>query len=317
MRRPLLFSALVAAGAPWLAALTVPSSAASIPVDGPATLAAPARTATVLAPAVRFGDARLATGVRLRYAEQGDPTGKVVILLHGYSDSWFSFSRVLPLFPAGWHVYALDQRGHGDSDRPRTGYGMRDLAGDVIAFMDAKGIRSATVVGHSMGGFVAEQVALAAPGRVDRLVLVCSGARIQDVTGLDELRGAVESFGDSVPVDFIRAFQESTINIPVPEAFMTRVVAESRKLPPHVWRGIMAGMLTTEAPAALGRADVPTLLLFGEKDAIFQQRAQDGLRALLPAAQVRTYAGTGHTPHWEQPEVFARDLAAFVDGPAR
>src|SRR5262245_26539696 len=62
---------------------------------------------------LRFADAHLSTGVRLRYAESGDPAGRPIILLHGYTDSWFTFTRVLPYFDPGWHVYIPDQRGHG------------------------------------------------------------------------------------------------------------------------------------------------------------------------------------------------------------
>src|SRR5690606_28425617 len=103
----------------------------------------PSRRAAEPPSPLRFGEVQLPTGVRLHYAEQGDPAGEPVILLHGYSDSWFSWSRVLPLFPSSWRVYALDQRGQGDSDRPATGYGMADIAADVIAFLDAKGIKRA------------------------------------------------------------------------------------------------------------------------------------------------------------------------------
>src|SRR5687768_13080157 len=120
----------------------------------------------------RFADIRLATGIRLHYAEQGPATGTPIILLHGYSDSWFSFSLVLPALSRENRVYALDLRGHGNSDRPASGYRMRDMAADVIAFMDAKGIARATIIGHSMGGFVAQHVALAAPRRVSQLVLI-------------------------------------------------------------------------------------------------------------------------------------------------
>jgi pimeloyl-ACP methyl ester carboxylesterase len=102
----------------------------------------------------RFADVRLSTGVRLRYLEQGDPAGRPVILLHGLTDSWFSFSRVLPGISKAHRVYALDLRGHGDSDRPAAGYAPREMAADVIAFMDALGLRRATLVGHSMGSFV-------------------------------------------------------------------------------------------------------------------------------------------------------------------
>lgn len=79
-------------------------------------------------------DIQLSTGVRLHYAEQGHADGHPMILLHGYSDASFSFSRVLPLLPATYHVFALDQRGHGNSQRPAQGYAMADFAADVIAF---------------------------------------------------------------------------------------------------------------------------------------------------------------------------------------
>ena len=60
----------------------------------------------------------LSTGVRLHYAERGDRGGEAIIFLHGYSDSWFSFSRVLPLLSPSYHAFALTERGHGDSDKP-------------------------------------------------------------------------------------------------------------------------------------------------------------------------------------------------------
>ena len=67
---------------------------------------------------VQFSTAKLKTGIRVRYAFKGDPSGTPVILLHGYGDSWFSFSPILPLLDNKYRVYILDQRGHGDSDRP-------------------------------------------------------------------------------------------------------------------------------------------------------------------------------------------------------
>src|SRR5687768_5014760 len=98
-------------------------------------------------PEPRFADISLSTGVRLRYAAQGDAGGRPVILLHGLSDSWFSYSRVLPEMSGPYRFYAIDLRGHGDSDRPPGGYTPSELAADVIAFMDAMGIERAALVG--------------------------------------------------------------------------------------------------------------------------------------------------------------------------
>src|SRR5262245_2999468 len=86
----------------------------------------------------------------LPYIEQGDPAGLPVLLLHGITDSWYSFEAVLPHLPTSLHVFALSQRGHGDAARPMTGYYPQDFAADLAAFMDTLKIGPAVVVGHSM-----------------------------------------------------------------------------------------------------------------------------------------------------------------------
>ena len=76
----------------------------------------------------RFATARLGTGPRLHYAEQGDRTGEAIVFLHAYADSWFSYSRVLPLLSPAHHAFAPDQRGHGDSDKPECCYTVEDCS---------------------------------------------------------------------------------------------------------------------------------------------------------------------------------------------
>ena len=263
----------------------------------------------------RFDDVRVSTGIRLRYAEQGTGPGEPIILLHGLSDSWFSFSRVLPLLSTQHRVYALDQRGHGGSDKPKTGYLMRDLAADVIAFMDAKRIGRATILGHSMGSFVAQQVALSAPKRVSRLILVGSATAPAKYVGVEQLDSIVRSFKDPVPREFLREFQVSTIYDYVPADFIDRAVDESTKLPAHAWLALVNGLLATKAPTALGAAGIPTLVMWGDKDSYAVESEQKALLALIRTASLRTYEKTGHAPHWERPATFARDVLAFVARP--
>src|ERR1700741_3287781 len=86
------------------------------------------------APQVKF--AQLASGIRLEYFEQGDPTGIPVIFLHGFSDSWKSFELNLPFLPSFIHAFSLSQRGHGNSDKPKHGYSPKDFADDLVSFMD-------------------------------------------------------------------------------------------------------------------------------------------------------------------------------------
>ena len=255
----------------------------------------------------------LSTGVRLHYAERGDREGEAIIFLHGYSDSWFSFSRVLPLLSPSYHAIALTQRGHGDSDKPECCYTVDDFATDVDAFMDAVGIERATVVGHSGGTLIAPRVALSYPSRVSRLVLIGSaimGHNNEAMVGLGEEVRALE---DPVSPEFAREFQESTIYHPVPEEFLATAVSESLKMPAGVWRDYMEGViLTPDHAARLGEIDVPTLILWGEQDAMFPREEEERLARTIPDATLKAYPETGHAMHWERLEEVVRDLEAFM-----
>jgi len=259
----------------------------------------------------RFVEAQLATGIRLRYAEQGDSGGSPIIFLHGYTDSWFSFSRVLPLFETGFYTLALDQRGHGDSEHPSGGYAVGNYAADVLALMDAKGLERATIVGHSMGSFIAQRIAINWPHRVSRLVLIGSATKARNA-GTLEMEHAVERLGERIPVEFAREFQESTIYRKLPDDFMEQVVAESMKLQPRVWREALKGLLEADDAARARRISVPTLILWGDEDTIFSRAEQDALVSLLPKAVLKIYPETGHALHWERPREFVKDLKEFI-----
>jgi non-heme chloroperoxidase len=185
---------------------------------------------------LKFATTPLSTGVRLHYAERGNPSGEAIVFLHGYSDSWFSFSRVLPLLSPSYHAFALTQRGHGDSDKPQCCYTPDDFAADVDAFMEALGIEEATVVGASTGALFAQRVALSYPHRVRRLVLVAAQTPVHELEALSGLREEVRALEDPVPPEFVREFQKSTIYHPVPQEFLEAAISESLKLPARVWR---------------------------------------------------------------------------------
>jgi non-heme chloroperoxidase len=262
---------------------------------------------------VKFATTQLATGVTLHYAEQGDPTGEAIIFLHGYSDSWFSFSRVLPLLSPSYHAFALSERGHGDSDKPECCYTLDDFAADVDAFMEAVSIEEATLVGSSGGAFIAQRVALNYPHRVSRFVLNASGVTLLDneaVMGLGEEMLALE---DPISPEFVREFQESIVYQPVPQEFLDTVVSESLKLPARVWRDYWEGVvLAPDHASRLGEIDVPTLILWGERDIIFSHQEQERLVRAIPNATLKVYPETGHAVHWDRPEEFVRDLEAFM-----
>ena len=264
--------------------------------------------AAALAPLLSFADVTLVNGVRLHYAHQGPRSGPAIILLHGYSDSSLSFSRVMPLLPRELRVIALDLRGHGDSERPASGYRMQDLADDVLLAMDALEISSAVIVGHSMGSFVAQAIADRAPSRITRLVLLGSASRASSV--IAAMRDDVDSLTDPIDYDFVREFQYSTIALPVPKEFMDAAIANSRRMPSRVWKEILTGMLDFRPPAQ--RPAVPTLVLGGRRDAVFSVADHTQLAQQFPDARLQLFDDVGHTLHWERPELFVEALLRFM-----
>ena len=260
---------------------------------------------------IEFREITLRTGVRLRYAEVGPRSGSPMLLLHGYSDSWFSFSRVLSLMPPELRLIIPDQRGHGDSERPTDGYTPPRFTEDTIALLDALGITSATVTGHSMGSFVAQALALLAPKRVSRLVLIGSAATADNEV-VRSLVPLVQSLTDPVDATFVREFQMSTIFRPVPEAFLDRMIAESLKMPARVWKAVLAGLLDLPILTDTAVIRCPTSIFWGDRDAIFSRVEQDELLRRIPGARLHVFTDVGHGPHWEAPDQFVRELAAAL-----
>jgi pimeloyl-ACP methyl ester carboxylesterase len=257
-----------------------------------------------------FSRVPLSTGVTLRVAEAGDPKGEPVVFLHGTSDSWFSWSLVAARLPGDIRAIMPDQRGQGESEKPECCNAMSDLEADVVALLDARGIARATIVGHSHGSFVAQRVAANSPGRVKQLVLVGSSTSPRSPATL-ELTGVVQTFTASVPPDFIKEFQLSTINGALPQGFLERAIAESALLPVYAWKALVGEMVADTVPKA-PRIAARTLILSGEKDAVFAPAGSTKLQAMIRGSVLRQYPGTGHAIHWEQPDKFVEDLVKFM-----
>jgi pimeloyl-ACP methyl ester carboxylesterase len=262
---------------------------------------------------VEFATTRLATGLQVHYAEQGDREREAIVFLHAYVDSWFSYSRVLPLLSPSYHAFAPDQRGHGDSDKPRCCYMADDYAADVDAFMGAVGIEKATLVGDSSGGLIVQRVALDYPHRASRLVLIGSPTTLVNNEAVREFGKEIVALEDPISPEFVREFVLGTLHHPVPEEFLAGAISESLKVPARVWRDYYEGVvLTVDDTARLGKIEASTLILWGEQDAILPREEQDWRAAAIPNATLRVYPETGHLAHWVRPEWVVRDLEAFM-----
>jgi pimeloyl-ACP methyl ester carboxylesterase len=254
----------------------------------------------------------LRDGVRVEYAERGDRDGVPVVMLHGLSDSYRSYDPVLAHLPASIRAIAVTTRGHGDCDRPASGYRPADLARDVADVLDVLAIERAVVVGHSAGSITARAFADAYPDRTIGVVLIGTVPTFKGNQAVDvELGAEVAPLTDPIDRGFMRAFQESTLARLIDPAYLELVVDESLKLPAATLKAALAGLVddAVPGPAAPG---LRALVIWGSEDAFCPRAEQDDVVARYDEARLSIYEGVGHAVHWEAGERVAGEIAAFA-----
>jgi len=255
----------------------------------------------------------LSTGVNLKFMESGTSDGMPVIFLHGLSDSWHSFEKILPMLPTTLHAYAISQRGHGNSDKQASGYLPKDFAADVAAFVKQKHLGKVVVVGHSMGGMVAQQFAIDYPQLIKGLILIDTDASFGDNIVVQDFLKQTLSL-ENIDRKFMEDFQNSTLANNIDPEYFETVVNEGMKTPVPVFKAALLGVMDVDLTSRLKEIQVPVLILWGEKDLICSIQDQYLLARHLKKSNFITYKQTGHALHWEQPEKFVHDLLTFVKG---
>ena len=252
----------------------------------------------------------LATGVSVPYVSAGPAAAAPVVLLHAWGESRRSFDRLLPLLPRTIHAVAMDLRGHGDADKPAAGYTLAEVAADVAAFMDAAGVPSAVLLGSSSGGYIAQQVAVTSPHRVTGLVLVGSPRSLQGrppfADEIDQLTDPVDAAWVRKTLTWFPRFRQ------VPQWYIDGRVQDGVRMPSHVWREALAGLVSARPPTDIATITAPTIIVWGARDELLTREHQQALAAAIPASRLIVYEDTGHLVLWEQPERVASDLTAFV-----
>jgi pimeloyl-ACP methyl ester carboxylesterase len=257
----------------------------------------------------------LASGLRVPYAVTGNSAGKPVVFVHAYVESWRYFEVVLGRLPATLHGYAPTQRGHGDADQPAHGYLPDDFAADVVGFMDALGIRRAALVGSSSGGLVSQLVASTYPDRGSALVLISSPAHLSHKPAVAAMWENVCALDDPLDREFVEEFVRSTSPDSVPEDFVDTLIEESLKVPAHVWKETLRGLIDADVRANRERITAPTLLIAGNDDA-FVSDDQQVLLGAIPGARLSLYNGVGHGVHLAQPGRVVNDIVDFLTATA-
>lgn len=255
----------------------------------------------------------LPSGVTLSYAESGAASAPTVLLLPGPTDSWRSYELVLERLSASIHAIAVSQRGHGDSDKPVSGYRVKDFTADVVTALDALGLDRVFLAGHSGSCLVARRVAIDHPERVVGLVLEASPTTLRGNPHLSEfVESVVSNLKDPIDPAFARSFVADTSSEQLAPELVDQLTIELLKVPARVWKEIFADLSEYDDLADIERIVAPTLLVWGEADGLVDREMQTMLVERIRHAELLIYRGVGHTPRWENPTRFADDVATFV-----
>ena len=262
-------------------------------------------------------------GTALRYIDEG--RGPPVVFLHGLGASMYAWRKNLaPVAAAGYRVIAFDNRGFGFSDKPATGYDNASYARLTVALLDSLHLPEAVLIGHSMGGAIAAEVAIAHPERVRGLVLISSaglGARQPPLFHVGRWpvvgpllfafrgRGLTERLLEATYADPSKVADADVDQYYAP-------VAE-----PEYGRSLRAVLREFRFDGLAGRLDhiaAPTLVLWGEADRLIPIALGRALAAGIPRAAFLSVPRAGHAVQEEAPEEVNRLLIRFLkDGLAR
>lgn len=250
----------------------------------------------------------------IAYVRRG--AGEPLLLVHGVSGHHRMWGEpFLTALAERFDVVAFDHRGIGRSWRVEEEFTVADLAGDALAVLDHLGWGSAHVLGASMGGAVAQELVLAHPERVRRLVLGCTWAGGDDTFGVH-----APNFVASATCGQRRLAIDLMVEANLSPGFSTQpgryeefaAAAVSVRVPGPVTVLQMQAAQAHDARDRVGAIAVPTLVLHGTGDTVVLPGAGERLAELVPDAEVELFDGAGHLFFWEQPDLCAAAVIAHL-----
>lgn len=248
-------------------------------------------------------------GVRLVYEERGSG-GTPMVFVPGGSCDWWSFHEQLDHFGATGRVVSLDLRGHGQSDKPEQDYSIEGYVDDVAWVIERLGLDRPVVVGHSMGGAIALQLAADHPGLARALVLVDPAPVHDNSAGFGHMLDVMERHG--VDSTRRRLFGNFFLDGHDP-TLLAEVCDRAAAVPDRVFTHEIASLRDWDGEAAARRCSLPVLHVAAAQPAC----SPSALRAVVPDVVTGQTVGAGHFNMLEVPEqvnsMIERFLTQYVD----
>jgi 3-oxoadipate enol-lactonase len=249
-------------------------------------------------------------GTALHVAETGPADAPPVVFLHALGVDLRVWDGIVARMPPGLRLVRIDMRGHGLSDCPPAPYAMGALVTDTEGAMDALGLRDAVVVGLSIGGMIAQGLAVKRLDLVRGLVLSNTAARIGTPEIWAERMAAARDGG-------LAAMAEGTLERWFPEPFRSGPeAAVVRRLferqPLEGWLGCAAAISGTDFYTPTSGLRLPTLAIAADRDGSTPPDLVRETAELIPGAQVQLIRGAGHLPCIDAPDAYAAALTGFL-----
>jgi pimeloyl-ACP methyl ester carboxylesterase len=260
----------------------------------------------------------------VNYAEMGPESGKALLLVHGLSGSWQNWLENIPYFARDHRVIALDLPGFGDSPMPEWEVSVEAYGRFVLDFCDALGVKRCTIVGNSMGGFIAAETVTHEPGRFEKLVLV-SAAGISHARMRRQPAEVAARMGIATAPLTLRLFDRGLRRPGIRRALFGGLFYAPHRLRMELlWEcfqhgngkpGVLPavrGLVGYDILDRLEDVDVPTLIVWGRNDHIVPPNDAIGYGQRLRNSRTVIFDRTGHLPMAERPVRFNRVLETFL-----
>jgi pimeloyl-ACP methyl ester carboxylesterase len=257
-------------------------------------------------------------------ALEGGEGGAPLLLIHGFTGAKEDFAdEVEPLAALGYHVVVPDLRGHGQSSAPaeESAYGLQIFADDMFALADTLGWPRFDVLGHSMGGMVAQLMVLQTPERIDRLVLMDTHHGVVEDLDVDLVKLGIElarTQGLEVIQQLLKmgrdplanpAYERVKLERPGHEAYSD---AKMLACSPAMYAAMLGELITAvDRLAELGSIRSPTLVQVGELDAGFRTPSKE-IADAIEGARLDVLANGGHSPQFEATALWRESLHGFL-----